>query len=810
MSASLLIHVVPLAVTIQPSQVELPAGSTVQVSAVATDANGAVIPAVKFQYRSGETSVAAIAADGTITGAAEGFTTIAASVGGVANNPALVATIRVHVLPAPLYRIRKLFSTESTASTTVATYQTISAVSASEIAVIATLANGSQAALLIENGKQKVLAVTGQPIVAGGRMVMRIDGISSNARGDVAVLFEYPTQWCLAAIVLFPHGAPGQELAAGNCSNGLNVRSMADDGSVLYRINDQVFRGSLTAPPQLLFSILTQPTVADPIRSVIDFYPSRGGTFLLNTTLASGAHAYLYFNGKTLAQIYKDGDTISGHLTNNLSNFAATPDGTFYAGAYGGNFSGLVRLAPDAVTGLVWTNDPVKGGKFGWLQGLADAGPAGVLMAADLSIGPYHTGLALWNGNTLTEYCPIAGYAGMLAGALFSSGTAVATVSMNADTSLPLRTFGSDGTVSVLMPADAALPQPVPAAIDWHYASRGGSFTSIPFRGEGDIVLSIGAGVKTVAAIGSALPNGKQALWVGGALANQSGDLLFTAGYANGSGLFRYSGGTLETIIDTTMAGKGPSGTTLSWVNNYRGRHLAINQRGDAAAFCGFNNANQVVFFGSDTPVRIAQQNLLAPSGAIYTNFQNLAIDDAGRVMFIASTSDGKTAAYFWDGKTVHAVVGTGDPGPWGFTVNEISNIAGSGNGFLIVVAAGNYQTRELRYFDGTHSTVIQSTDTTVFDGIGFNYFWTNECNLAGNGESHCMAATQDGGTGVFAHRSDGRDVVVARSRDRLPTGEWLIMPLSVSSDLAGDVYFTADVLKDGIEYLALYQAIRE
>jgi hypothetical protein len=258
------------------------------------------------------------------------------------------------------------------------------------------------------------------------------------------------------------------------------------------------------------------------------------------------------------------------------------------------------------------------------------------------------------------------------------------------------------------------------------------------------------------------------------------------------------------------MAGKGPGGTTLNWVNSYRGRHVAMNQRGDAVALANFNTANLVVFFGAGGPVRIAQQNLPAPSGAIYTNFQSVAIDDNGRVMFIANTSDGHTTAYFWDGKSVQAVVGTGDPGPWGYTVNEISNIAGSGGGFVIMLALGNYQTRQLRYYDGTASTVIQSTDTTLFDGFGFYYYLSNECTLAANGEPHCMAATQDGGVGIFAHRADGRDVVVARTRDRLPTGESLLVPLSVSSGLTGDVYFTADVFKDGVEYLALYQAVRQ
>ena len=809
-SAAVLLHVVPLALTLQPSSLEIAAGSTVQVQAQATDVNGASIPGVKFQYRSGESSVAGIADDGTVTAVAEGVATIEARIAGVSSDASLVATIPVHVLPAPLYKIRKVLSTEVAASTTVLAYQTVSAENASEIAAVVTLANGSQAAVLIESGKQKVLAVTGQALPNGGRMVMRIDGISANARGDVALAIEYPTQWCLAAVVLFPHGQPGQEIAAGNCSNGLNVRSMGEDGTVLYRINDQIFRGSASAPPLLLFSILTQPTMPDPVRNVNDFYPSRGGTFLLNTNLVSGAHAYLYYDGKTFSQVYKDGDTINGRGTTNLGAFASTSDGAFYASAYGPGFSGLVKLAPGGARAQIWSKDPVTGGTFGWVQAVADAGPAGVLLAADLSIGLYHTSLAIWDGTKLTEYTHIAGYAALLSGALFSSGTALATVALNGDISLPLRTFANDGSSNVVLAAGAAFPQPAPPGIDWHYAPRGGGASSIPLRAEGDVVLNVAATAQPLVSLGSALPNGNQALWIGGAIGNESGDLVFTAGYPNGSGLFRYRAGVLDTVIDTTMTGKGPNGTTLNWVNSYRGRHLAMNKRGDSVVFAGFNNANRVVFFGSGAPVTIAQQNLLAPSGAFYNNFQNVAIDDNGRVMFIAGTSDGRNAAYFWDGKTVQAVIGTGDPGPWGFTVNEISNIAGAGAGFAIIVASGNYQTRELRYYDGGQMTMIQSTDTTLFDGFGFNYYLSNECTLAANREPHCMAATQDGGSGVFAHRTDGRDVVVARTRDHLPGGEWLIVPLSVSSELSGDLYFTADVFKDGVEYLALYQAVRQ
>jgi hypothetical protein len=47
----------------------------------------------------------------------------------------------------------------------------------------------------------------------------------------------------------------------------------------------------------------------------------------------------------------------------------------------------------------------------------------------------------------------------------------------------------------------------------------------------------------------------------------------------------------------------------------------------------------------------------------------------------------------------------------------------------------------------------------------------------------------------------------VARSRDPLPGGEWLIFPLTVSSSASGEVWFTAYTWSNGVESLGLYLA---
>lgn len=812
-AGSKLLHIVPGSIVVQASPSQIHVGDSAQLSATALDAAGNPVSGVQYQFRSGQPAVASVAADGSLLGVGEGFATLEARIPAASSDPSLVATTLVHVLPRSAYKIQRILSTDVTANTTIAAYSGVSAENSSEVASIVTLANGNQAALLIENGKPNVLAVVGQSLPNIGRMVVRIDAISANARGDVALLIEYPAQFCSASVVVFPHGGPEQEIGGANCNNGMNARSLAEDGTVIYRLNDQILSAALTGPPKLLFSLATQPAASDPVKNVNDFAPSRVGTFVLNTNLSSGAHVYLYFDGKALTQVYKDGDNVGRASTINTDMPVAAPDGKFYARVNTGNAELLTQFAPGPPQRLIASGDTIAGGRVGWIDSVADAGPNGVLLITDLAVGQYHSSIASWNGSVLTEYAPLAGWGSLVSGAMLSNGTALVSAILQNDAGAPgLRTVSSAGTSSVVLAAGVPFPRPVPAGIDWHYASRAGTGSVIPFRAAGEAVLSVGASNQSLAAIGVALPNGQIATSIGAVSANQSGDMVFTAGYSSGSALFRYSGGKLTTLIDSSVGKTGPQGRSLSYMNNYRGRYLAINSRGDVAATGGFNLNNigefDLVVFLSDGPHLVAQQNTPAPGGGNYNNFNTVAIDDKGDVLFIAPTSDGHTAAYCWNGSSVTRVIGTGDPGPSGMTVNEVSNISAGGSGFLIILAFGNYQVRELRSYDLSQLKTLQSSDTTLLDGTKLSYYWGNEATLASNGDVHVMAETQDGLAGVYAHRVDGRDLVAARTRDSLPDGEWLIMPLSVSSTATGDVYFTADVLLNGVETLALYHAI--
>ena len=328
-AVSKILHVVPASISIQVTPSTFAAGETAQATAAALDAAGKPIPGVRFTFRSTQTSVATVGADGTVTGVNEGTVTIQASIVGVSRNAGLVTTTQIRILPRPRYKLRKLISTDTLSTTTIAAVSSLSAVSANATGAIVTLGNGGQAAILMEGSKTTVLAAAGQPVAGTGRMVLRIDAISVNSRGDTALLIEYPNQWCSASVFLIPHGQSDLELAPASCNNGLSTHSLADDGTVTYRNNDEIWSASANSAPKLLFSLATQPALKDPIRSVNNMVAG-GGAFILWGNLNSGTTAYFLSDGKGFTQVYRNGDPIRNTPSNSMDTPVASPAGQFY------------------------------------------------------------------------------------------------------------------------------------------------------------------------------------------------------------------------------------------------------------------------------------------------------------------------------------------------------------------------------------------------------------------------------------------------------------------------------------------------
>lgn len=90
------------AVIVSPAQVSINAGQTLKLTVLITDNNGTLLSGRPIQYKSGNTSIATVAADGTVTGVNEGSTTITVTSEGktgtadvdVAASP--IATVRIN------------------------------------------------------------------------------------------------------------------------------------------------------------------------------------------------------------------------------------------------------------------------------------------------------------------------------------------------------------------------------------------------------------------------------------------------------------------------------------------------------------------------------------------------------------------------------------------------------------------------------------------------------------------------------------------------------------------------------------------
>jgi hypothetical protein len=191
----------------------------------------------------------------------------------------------------------------------------------------------------------------------------------------------------------------------------------------------------------------------------------------------------------------------------------------------------------------------------------------------------------------------------------------------------------------------------------------------------------------------------------------------------------------------------------------------------------------------------------------VYQSLIQVAVDEAGRVGFLARMTDGATVLYMWENGQVRRLAGSGDAGAQGLALRDLINLQAAGSEFAAIVTFGaNSQVREMRTYDGTSSRVLLSGSRPVAGGSAITAFYGNQFAAAPSGELAYIAWTSDG-NGFFTRRKGGADFAVWKNTEPGPDNEWLLQPLRVSVSDSGDVFFTALVYLNGRETLALYQA---
>jgi hypothetical protein len=98
----------PASVSVSTTATQLASSSTLVMHAVALDASGDTVPGMSFTWNSTNPEVAAVSADGTLTGALTGTTSITASAGSITSNALAMtvtagATVNTIVMTAPAY-----------------------------------------------------------------------------------------------------------------------------------------------------------------------------------------------------------------------------------------------------------------------------------------------------------------------------------------------------------------------------------------------------------------------------------------------------------------------------------------------------------------------------------------------------------------------------------------------------------------------------------------------------------------------------------------------------------------------------------
>ncbi len=810
------IKVQPFRVEVTPPDSDTRAGATLSLSARALDADLNPLPA-PFVWSSDQPAIATVAANGAVSALAEGTVTIYArvDVSGILAG----AAARVNVYRRPDYRLRRLISSDGAGSAeTIASIRQTSFAGNDVFAALVTLSGGGQAVLLREGGQTRTLAASGQYLDSIGRFITRFNMVSANSRGDVAALVDLPSEWCDQAVVLFRKNQPSALASPVNCGIDFTSRSLADNGAVFFRLQDGGGHHLVVRTPEGALRPVIDSGSAIPVLNTLQSINSpvasgSGNGVAFQATSPNGTRGWFYWDGNSVRKLFVDGDVIGDRTFLSVDQPVSNGGEQFFARANGANFSALVKL--DSVKGpslvLVSPAGAANGVRFRFLHFVLDARGDRVLMDADTDNAgkDYASRLAtveqgridpLWTAGNGRWFA--------LSGGAFSSTGVVASALYGADNLVSIRAING-GTITTLVAPGSSFSGRTAPSLAWDYVPFSETASAAVFKGAGDaLVEASGGGLRTLLSAPS-LPSADGFQLLGGVASNAAGDVLVTSGSASSSALALLRNGRAEVIARANGPIKTPAGSAISWFHTYNGRYLALNSRRQAAVHGSIGARQTLMFFdaGASVVQPVMGEGLPAPGGGVYQSLIQVAVDEVGRVGFLARMTDGATVLYLWENGQVRRLAGTGDAGPQGLPLRDLNNLQAIGSEFAAIVNFGpNSQVHEMRTYDGTSSRLLLSGGRTVAGGSVITAFYGNQFAVVPSGELAYIAWTSDG-NGVFTRRKGGADFAVWKNTEPGPDSEWLLQPLRVSVSDSGDVFFTALVYLNGRETLALYQA---
>ena len=790
------VRVLPGRIEITPAILEVRVGDTLRPSARVLNADGQVIPGVAVRWLV-ENAAVARATDGVVIPVAPGVTSVTVSLASLPAQPSFSAEATLRVLPKRDYRIQRINTAATVGSGTIDSLGALSA-SGEVMGGIATLSNGGQAAVVRENGAWRPILAAGQYVESLGLTANKISRISVNARGDAVVMADGPFNWCQTWLIFFPkRGTP--ELLSNACTGEITPGSMADDGSIQWRVWDsgvaRLMKRDAKGTVTETFSTAESPRVAASIDWAVF---ARTGTALFRGTPSGGAATIYLAEGGKITPVYRAGDLLDRQAVNGIDTPVAGQDGSYVARWSGNSITGLVRLAPGAIRNLALSTNAEANPRVTWIHFAVDSLAGRVLMVCDLIIdNEWRTALAAVTDTGIQQVSRLPGWYSYFEGQMMSQG-ALLSVMVAGDTKPTLRLYGASGTPEVI---DVRAPLSAPSAADWRFLGRASEPNRLLSLGAGESLMEFSpSGGRAVVPIGSALPGGRGLGKIYNA-ATRAGQAVLS-GRSNWTGIYRYRAGRLETVFEADDK-PAVEGSKLSWVWGHRGRYLAINTIGDVAGVAALD-ANDSIFYApvSGAARRLAARNQPAPGGGFYGNFDRVELDDLGRVYFTAAIN-GRQSLFGGTAGNVARLWTVGDSLS-GRTLDSLLSLLAAGSKLYAVFSTSSG--RVLASYERGAWTEVAAEGRTSVAGSVLSEFYRIEMAASTGGDVVLLARTSELGLGLFAFTPSGNRIVTTVS-DRLPGNEWLIEPQGVSMSDKGDIYFSAWVWLEGKETLALYQA---
>lgn len=807
-SAEIEMKVIPARIRLAWSREDMRVGDSAQFSAEAFDADGQPIRGVAFSFTSSQPHILEVSGEGIARGLEEGAVTVTAQVQSAPASIVFQSSIGIRVGPRREYALRRLLISDPASGAVTITGFTDLSTSGDFLGGVATLSNGGQAAVVRDPaGALRVAAFAGQYLPNIGRLAMRITGFTVNARGDALISVQYPNPWCENGLVLLPRSGPETEVAVnGGCNSSVNKHALADDGSV-YFVNSQT-QLIRRLPDGTERKLLTREEHG--VRWFNSVAAARNGNAaLVWLTDNSGAQVLYHVTEKSLRKIYAPGQLVSGrNLNGNFSQWHGDADGNFYAVCWGHDFAAVCRASANgmeiALSSGAATSD---GARIQWIHNVFDAGGGRLLFSGDVTqagsdnAAPH---LATLEGNRLTRLFALKQWNGVIDAQFL--GNAVMAAFTDSDALLQSVRSGSEP--SVILAARTPLAVRAPPVFDLQYAASAGAGSSLIALGAGHQLLQWDAGgVREILSPGTRLPDGGRMMATGSLATSRSGRAALTMNTTNGSGVYRVADGKLSPLLTANGPVAGPDSNRFSWSHaGWRGYIIGINSNGDVATHAVFGPFERLVFIpnGATQAKAIFTSGQVLPNGVILANPSAVAVDDLGRVAFLADiVSAGQQGLFLWDGQQITELTRNGAQLD-GRVVNGFHTITAGPKSFAAMI--GSQDGWRLYTFSDRNLKLELSGERALpgFPGGWMNYY--GQLSMSGNGDLQLLAGG-GGVPGIVALRPSGSSALLIRTGDSLTEGGFVIQPLGFSTGPNGEMFMLLHILEDGVEKVAVYLA---